>query len=185
MKMRPRRSALAMRVRKRFGAPAASVSATCLGEGFDLAPLVPPLDRDDHVQALAAGGLDEADEPELGERAAHVARRCDHLGEAEALARIEVEDDAVRPLGPVDARAPGMHLQDAHLHQGDEPFGVLDEEIGAGLLEAGDRHLPELGRHARAGMALVEALLLPAGRTAHRVMGRWPACGRMWSATAR
>ena len=65
-------------------------------------------------------------------------RRLDHVGKAEALAGIEVEDDAVGPVRLVDARPPGMHLEHAHLHEGDEPGRVLDEEVGARFLEARD-----------------------------------------------
>ena len=51
---------------------------------------------------LPARGLDERRQPHRLELAAHVQRRLDHLAPGDALARVEVEDDAV---GLLEARA--------------------------------------------------------------------------------
>ena len=106
-------------------------------------------------------------EAEVAEIRPHLVRRLRHVGKAEALAGIEVEDDAVGPVRLVDARPPGVDLEDAHLHERDEPGRVLDEQVGARFLEARDVDLAELGRHARAGVALIEAFALAPGRAAH------------------
>ena len=53
--------------------------------------------------------------------------RCatrDGEGEA-AVRRVEVEEDEVRPVGPVDARVPGVHVDAVHLHHPEQRLGAL------------------------------------------------------------
>ena len=53
----------------------------------------------------------------LRQPVAHVEGGAAHVLEAEADIRVEVEDDAVGLLDLVDARAPDVELQHAHLHR--------------------------------------------------------------------
>jgi hypothetical protein len=91
--------------------------------------LVAPLQRNDDVKPLAAGGLGEACQPQRPKPVPDLQRCRHHVAEPQPLSRIEIEDRAVRALRPVDAHAPGMHLQHAHLHQRNEPFCIVDVKI--------------------------------------------------------
>ena len=62
------------------------------------------------------------------ERFADEVRDADRLHEAvPRLGRVEVEDDVVGPVGLVDARVPGVHVDAVHLHHPDERGGLVDE----------------------------------------------------------
>lgn len=61
------------------------------------------------MHALAARRLGEADETEVGQSCADLVGSAPDIGEAEPLAGVEIEDDAVGPVGAVDARVPRMN----------------------------------------------------------------------------
>ena len=119
------------------------------------------------MKALASGRLGEALEAQASERIAQIQCGLDHLLEAEAFAGIEIEDHPVGLVGLVRAHAPGVDLENAHLHQGHQTGDILQIDVLARCLEAGDGDPRKSGGHARACVALVEAGLLPAGRAAH------------------
>ena len=48
-------------------------------------------------------------------------------GEADVGRRVEVEEDEVRPLGPVDPRVPRVHVDAAHVHHPEQRELVVDE----------------------------------------------------------
>jgi hypothetical protein len=80
------------------------------------------------MQPLAAGGLDEAFEPERLEPLAHLDRSRRDGFEADALAGVEVEGEAVGALRRSQLRAPGMDLQHARLDEREETGKVTDRE---------------------------------------------------------
>lgn len=67
-----------------------------LGERLHVRPVAPPLQRADHMHALAAGQHGKARKPHRVEHTAHIARRRPHIGEFQPLVRIEVEDEIVQ-----------------------------------------------------------------------------------------
>ena len=121
------------------------------------------------MEALAAGRLDEAGEDEVGEPLAHVQRGRDHIGEGQALVRIEIEDHAVGAVERIERHAPRVDFQRTHLHHRDQARKILDIEIG--LVEARHFDLAKLRQHARTGMPLIEAFLLSPRRATHHRHG--------------
>ena len=94
-------------------------------------------ERRHHMQALAAGGLAEADEAELLQPLAHFARGIDDVVEGQARAGIEIEDQPARRL---PAR-PGAQFQGCSSSapiwaSGGQALDAVDLQIG--LLVAGD-----------------------------------------------
>ncbi|MNR35589.1 hypothetical protein D3C85_1534450 [compost metagenome] len=88
-----------------------------LGEGLSLIPVDAAaglrLDRDDHMQPLAAGGLDEGRQPQGFKARLQREGGGDHRIEIQPLIGVEVEGDLVRGLGIARHAAPGMKLQPA------------------------------------------------------------------------
>src|SRR3954467_10972765 len=93
----------------------------------------------DDVQTLAAGRLDPAFEIEIVQPAPRAPRRLDDLRPAHAVARIDVEDDAVRRLHRVDARVPDVPFDHARGDEGDQRIARVDVAILPGLLQLLDR----------------------------------------------
>ena len=77
------------------------------------------------MNALAAGKLDEAFELFRLQPVARLARRGDDLFPADALARIEIEHDAVADFQAIEPRAAGVNLERAGLHQRDQIVRVF------------------------------------------------------------
>ena len=69
------------------------------------------------MQTLAAGELNEAFEIERIQALAHIARRRHHGGPIDALARIEIEHDAVADIEAIDHGAAHVDFEHAGLHQ--------------------------------------------------------------------
>ena len=88
-----------------------------LGELARVVVVVAPLDRHEHVNPVGAARLRERRRARARRarpsRAAppRPSRRSRRLGR-----RVEVEEDEVRPVGPVDARVPRVHVDAAHVH---------------------------------------------------------------------
>jgi hypothetical protein len=103
------------------------------GAGDDLRELarvvvgVAALDGHEHVHAVGAARLRERLEPERVERLLHDQRHLDGLGEARAGSGIEVEQHEVRPIGPVDARVPRVHVDAAHVDHPEERVLLVDD----------------------------------------------------------
>src|SRR5260370_16295203 len=108
------------------------------------------------MQALAAGKLDEALQIDGGEPLAHVARGCNDVGPVDAVARIDIEDDAVANIQMIDGRAAHMQFEHARLHQRKQTIEVLDPDDLPPLAvdHLAKTFLPDAGR----GMLLKEAL---------------------------
>src|SRR5690606_8704294 len=105
--------------------------------------------------------LDETGEAERGQPVPHLARSLDDPRPAQSLVRIEVEDQTVRSLRIVGTGAPRMDLENADLHEGQEPGEVINGQIvrrGAGF-QLRDPHPADRGRYARTGVPLEEAWL--------------------------
>ena len=85
------------------------------GGGVYRLPAEPGLQRDDEVEALAAGGFHEGDEADAFEFALEVDGGLDDLAPLDAFARIEVEDDAVGLFEVAQVGAPGVELDAAEL----------------------------------------------------------------------
>ena len=97
------------------------------------------LDRDHQVQALAARGAREALQADLPQALAQLVRRLDHAGEGQPFGRVEVEDQAVRALGPVGAGAVRVQLDGAELDQRHQAPGVVDGQVGLLAVPPGSR----------------------------------------------
>src|SRR5581483_3106995 len=122
------------------------------------------LDRRHHVQALAAGGLDEARQLDALEPGPHLARRGDDVGEVHAGPGIEVEHQAVGAAEIADARATHVDFQRAALHQRDDAGEVVD---GDDLVALFRHQMQEFSGDAQARVLLEEALAVGAFRAAH------------------
>ena len=82
---------------------------------------------------------------------------------------IEIEDDAVGIAELRRARAPRMELEHAHLQQRDERGHRVRHHVQSpAVARPGPRRGRSRGVHARVGVLLVEALLVPAVGTAHQ-----------------
>src|SRR5262249_19599354 len=86
------------------------------------------VDGQDDVQALGAGKLDEALQIDGGEPLAHVARGRNDVRPGDAVAGIDVEDDAVANVEMIDRRAAHMQFEHARLHQRKQPVEVFDRD---------------------------------------------------------
>ena len=75
-----------------------------------------PVERDEHVKALAARRLRERLERERVEQLLEDQRDLDRLRPRHLGRRVEIEEDEVRPVGLVDARVPRVHVDAAHVH---------------------------------------------------------------------
>jgi len=114
---------------------------------------------------LAAGGFHDRLETEIVQPLAHHLggqrdRRERHVGRW-----IEIEDEAIGLVQRVDMGLPGMDLEDAELHQGDEvPDGTHAQQLFLvlGILHRADAALQGLLR-----MALEKAFAGDAVRIAH------------------
>jgi hypothetical protein len=84
-------------------------------------------------------------------------------------------------LEVLDARVPGVDLEDADLHQPDESGQVVDDEILAGLPLFVDLRAPERRRCPQARVLPVKALVAEALRRRTSVVGRSRRCGRIQS----
>src|SRR5690606_8037478 len=113
-------------------------------ERFDRRPVVATDDRYNDMQPFAAGEFDEGREVEFREDAAQLVSCLYDVGKPYALAGIEVEDHSVRPVRAVNTYPPRVNLEDAHLHERNEPFHVSDEEVGARVLKALDGYFADL-----------------------------------------
>src|SRR5690606_19982716 len=91
-----------------------------------------------------------------------------HGGEVEPFVGIEVEDEPVRLVEAVDARAPDVVFERSHLHAGDEAGELVDIEIDATLaVTLGDLAAFELAGDRLVAVLLEEALRARPLGTAH------------------
>ena len=135
------------------------------------------------VQALAARQLDEAFELDAGEPFAHVARGRDDVRPADALARIEIEHDAVADLEAVDHRAAHVHFEHARLHQREQTVEVLDrDDLPALAVDHGAQ--VRLVSPAEACFWKKHSPAVPSGQRS-RLSGRLTTCGAIQSQAAR
>src|SRR5262249_57842261 len=106
--------------------------------------------------ALAAGKLEEVLQRKAGEPLAHAARSRNDLRPGDAVARIDVEEEAVENTQRIDGRAAHMQLEPPRLHQRKQPIEVFDRDDLPPLAvdHRAKTFLPEPGR----GMLLEEAL---------------------------
>src|SRR5262249_41966652 len=117
------------------------------------------IDRDDEVQPLPSRGLEEARETQLAELAPQRPRRRDHVAPGHAVAGIEVEHQSVWLLQMLRRRVPGVDLENADLHEADEPWQIVDDEVLADLLLLPDADAAQRRGRPRSDVLLVEALL--------------------------
>src|SRR5215813_385432 len=91
-----------------------------------------------------------------GEPLAHVARGRNDVRPGDAVAGIDVEDDAVANVQMIDRRAAHMQFEHARLHQRKQPVEVFDRDDlpPFAVDHRAKTFLPEAGR----GMLLEEAL---------------------------
>ncbi len=85
------------------------------------------VERNEDVEALAAGGLRERLEPERGEQLADEQRHLDRLPPRHLGRRVEVEEHEVGPVGPVDPRVPRVHVDAAHVRHPEQRELVVHE----------------------------------------------------------
>ncbi len=117
-------------------------------------------------------------EPRRLQQLAQIARGLAHLRKVDARIGIEVEDEPIRLLQRLGARAPQVDLDTADLRHGDEAGRAVDHEIVGDLAVAFlHRHRLQGGRHALLGVLLEEALLGRPLRAAHEAQ-RAPAAVR-------
>ena len=110
------------------------------GKIFGLLPLQVGGDRHADVQALAARRFDEALEPCLIEQLTQRAGAGNHGFVADGRIWIEVEDQNVRVLEVIGARAPRVNLEGAELHQAEEADVVVDHAVRCFAFFFADRH---------------------------------------------
>ena len=84
-------------------------------------------DRRQHVQPGRAGGLRVRSEPEPVHDLLHDERDLAHELPRVAFARVEVDQQVVRPLDVLDARVPGVQLDAAEVDHPGERSGVVDD----------------------------------------------------------
>ena len=84
------------------------------------------------MEALAAGGLEEAAQVEVLEAGAQGEGGVLDAGPGDLLVGVEVEDDAVGLLGALDGSAPQVELEGADLGEADEALGGVEVEEGGG-----------------------------------------------------
>ncbi len=107
--------------------------ADLAGEGLGGGPVelarLRPRQRRHHVQALAAGGLAEADQAQGLQPVAHLPRRLDHRIEADVRRRIEVEHQPARRLRIAGLAVPGVIFDAAALGGRDEGLGGVELKV--------------------------------------------------------
>ena len=119
------------------------------------------------MQALAARKLDKALQIERGKPLAHVACGLHDARPRNALAGVDVEDDPVANVEPIDHRSAHVQLENARLHQGEHAVGVLDRNH-LPTVAINDRTEIFLGETSR-GMLLEETVAArPIGTTDKR-----------------
>jgi len=92
---------------------------------------VPPrLQAQVHVQASVAGGLDEADQPELFEQRPHVVGHCLGHGEGRAGLRVEIDAQFVGMLEVRRADRPRVEAEAAEVH-GPQQMSEVSHDEGA------------------------------------------------------
>ena len=130
---------------------------------FDGGPVMLGVDGRDDVEALAAGGLEEAFEAGALEALADLGGGGAEGGPGEGFVGVEVEDEAVGVLEVVVFGAPGVDFEDAHLGEAGEGFGLGvgggDGDVGLGHagLFVGDVDAGDAGRERVVDVLLEEA----------------------------
>src|SRR5579863_6369011 len=81
------------------------------------------------MQAFAAGGFAEAEEPERIEAIANLPGTCDHGGECDIRRGIEIEYQPARNSGLVRLTIPRMQLDAADLRDLGERLDIIDLQI--------------------------------------------------------
>ena len=99
------------------------------GELPHVLPARPAPQRNHDVQPLAAGGLDEAHEPQLVEPRAHLAGGIDDLPPRRIGVGIDVEHHAVGLLDAILATSPNVDLQHSHLHQSRQARRIVHDHV--------------------------------------------------------
>ena len=72
------------------------------------------------MHPLAAGNDGDRGEAQIAQAVAHIEGGAPHIWPAQPFVRVEIENQPVRPLQPVDARAPDVEFDRAHLRGGDQ-----------------------------------------------------------------
>ena len=132
------------------------------------------------MQALAAGGLDEAGEAGVLEPVADRAGGVEHRVPGHALAGVEVHHDLVGVLEVVERRLPGVDLERAALDEADQAGQAVDGDQRVLVVVERVAEGQDLAAEALPGVLLEEALALGAARAAqqrHRTVddeGRHP-----------
>src|SRR5689334_212996 len=132
-------------------------------DGF---PVVSCLNRHHDMQSLAAGRFKKALKPQFLHAFAYFPCAIDQLFPIYFRAGIEIKYDEVRLLRPFCKTTPGMQLDNAPLHKGDESFNVADHQV---LLVAAfdfDTRVMEMRGLAMRNMPLEKALPIQAFRAA-------------------
>ena len=86
-----------------------------------------PVERHEHVEALAARRLRERHELERVEQLLRIERHLDRLRPGHLGRRVEIEEDEVGTVGPIDARIPRVHVDAAHVHHPEQRQLVVDD----------------------------------------------------------
>ncbi len=94
--------------------------------------------------------------------------RRDRAVERQAVVGIEVEDHLVGPLEGLDARAPHVELERAHLHERENALQRVDRRVGRRPVGLADRHRDHALRELLDAVLLKEALAAHALRAAHQ-----------------
>ena len=81
---------------------------------------------------------------------------------------VEIEDQAVGIIDGIDARAPGMDFDRAHLDDFEQALLVFDIEVFVTLALVLELEGLDVRAQALAGIALIEALVADAGRAAQQ-----------------
>ena len=108
------------------------------------------------MQALAAGGLAEALQADIGQMLPHVLGGFDDIGKFDIRRRIEIEHQPARDIGRIRRAIPGMQFEAADLRHRRETLDAIDLQIRLAI--AGDFHQLQQLRGARHRMALEEFL---------------------------
>ena len=137
-------------------------------EGLDLIPAELRLQRHDHMQPLAAGGLGEALQADRRQGFADAECGLGYPRPRQTLVRVEIEGDPVGGLQSRGCRAPGVDFEHVHLHQPDEPGQILNNRESLGHPLLGELDVTDRGRRAFAEMLLIEARFALAAGAAHQ-----------------
>src|SRR5438552_13328103 len=120
------------------------------------------------MQALAAGRLQETQEPKLVEQFPQRYRAFHDSFPVQSDVGVEIEGQPVRRLDSLDRRSPGMDLENPDLHEADETGEIFDIERGLGPCLLGELEAMDRRRHAGALVLLKEALVGMSFRTAQQ-----------------